>query len=106
MKHWRNAILILFVLIILAVGYVFCIPCQFFGWMPMPNVNEMLANPKPIHLVEISDGHISSMRLLCVHVSKAAFVKKTGDPHGMMADLPAQIVSINDNFEKSFQFFY
>jgi len=71
----------------------------------MPNVNEVLANPKPIHLVEISDGHISSLNLLCVHVSKAAFVKETGDPHGMMADLPSQLLTIQDNFEKSFKFF-
>ena len=30
-------------LVALGVFYVFCIPCQFFGWMSMPSVGQVLA---------------------------------------------------------------
>ncbi len=43
----------------------------------MPIVSETLAHPMPtpIHLVDISNENLSIGKLLCVHISKAAFVK-------------------------------
>jgi hypothetical protein len=107
MKLRRWLFIILVGIVALGIVYVFCIPCQFLGWMPMPNMSDVLTNSltKPVHLVEISTQDISVKKLLCVHISKAALVKKTGHPSGMMADLPSQLVSIQESFEKSFKFF-
>jgi hypothetical protein len=103
----KRVVIVVVALLALGVVYAFCIPCQFFGWMPMPSVGEVLTNPnqKPIHLVEISTENISIEKLLCVHISKVAFVKGTDNPSGILFDFPNQIVAISDNFEKSFKFF-
>ena len=73
----------------------------------MPSVSQLLAKPesKPIHLVEISSQDLLGGRLLCVSISKAAFVKQSNHPSGMLFDLPSQLLTIQDNFEKSFKFF-
>ncbi len=107
MKRWRWLFVILVGLLALGVFYVFCIPCQFFEWMPMPSTSEILANPnsRPSQLVEISTFGNSRERYLCVHIKKAAFVKKSNHPSGMMFDLPNQIANIQESFNKSFQFF-
>ena len=106
MKWWRLLFIVLAGLLALGVAYVFCISCQFFGYMPTSSVEEIFANPssKPVHLTGIGTETFGNDIDLCVSISKAAFVKPTDNPSEILFDFPNQIVEIKDNFEKSFRF--
>lgn len=98
----RQSIVLVLVILFLGVGYVFCIPCQFFGWMPMPSVSEVLADPK-IRPKTMDRAEVLG-KYLCMSIYMKPLIKRNPERE-FYQDYMEQFAVLDDAYQKTVLFY-
>lgn len=103
---WRRGLFIILVgLFTLGVVYAVCIPCQFFGWMPMPKAEEVLKRTasKPITINGIYTVSPLS-KSLCVSVDMRPLIKRNSE-HEFYEDVMEQWPAIDRAYQQTLRYY-
>jgi hypothetical protein len=107
MKWFNRDVLILIGMaaLLLFIAYAACIPCQFFGWLPMPNVEQVLISttPKPITVSSVYTVSPLS-KSLCVSVDMQPLIKQNPD-NDFYKDVMEQWPDLDRAYRQTLRFY-